>query len=230
MYRWKQDEDGRVLVADLPDGPWHAPVLAPADAKVLEAIEGKWGAICRAAAAKHGLPDGWLQAHIYRESGGNARAFRQERDQNGVAIMRQGRPLTGIGLLQITSPELKSHWRDEQLYDPATNLDIGAAYMATLAKRYDFDFPKVAAAYNAGSVRVSSANPWGMVQTTGHVSSEVAALNTWLGMATLKTMPLSEQDKAQVLASVWATSDQATDSFAFGSPLPSEEPTEPSEA
>jgi soluble lytic murein transglycosylase-like protein len=225
MYRWKMEEDGRVLVSDLPDGPWHAPLLAPADAKVLDAVEARWGDICRAAAARHGLPDGWLQAHIYRESGGNDRAFRQERNPDGTAIVRKGRPLTGIGLLQVTDPGLKGIHTDEQLYDPQLNLEIGAAHMAYLARRYDFDFPKVAAAYNAGAVYDTAMNRWGMKQTTGHVSAEVAALNTWLSRG------LSAQDKTQVLASVWATSDQATDDFAFGSPLPSDdEPSGPGEA
>lgn len=207
MYGWRTTEDGMVLVWDLPNGPERAPMLAPAQAAQLESVEARWGDICRAASARHGLPDGWLQAMIWRESNGNPRAYN---------------PDGGRGLLQITAPALKAGKSDEQLYDPVTNIEIGAHYLAYLARRYAdpdgrFNFPKASAAFNAGSVRESSQNPWGMVQTTGHVSSEVAALNTWLSRS------LSAEQKAQVLASVWLTSDAATDDFAAGSPLPDDD-------
>lgn len=139
----------------------------------MDKVERDWGDICRTIGARQGIPDGWLQAHIWRESGGNPRA----RNIEGTP----GYPADdGIGLMQITSPALKGHLTDEELFQPITNITIGARYIADLGRRYGWDFPRVSAAYNAGSVRPSRANPWGMVMTAGHVQSEVAAYNYWL--------------------------------------------------
>jgi len=79
-----------------------------------------------------------------------------------------------------------------------------AKYMAELVKRYGADFPKISAAYNAGSVRAplrGFENPWGMMSTAGHVTAEVSALNYFL------LRPLSAEDRANVLAIVFTTLD-----------------------
>lgn len=160
-----------------------APVLDAERAKLVAEIETRWGAICQEKAKTFNIPDGWLQAMIYRESGGNP-----------LAINREPNGWTGIGLLQITHPSLKGAQRvtidgkvkwvnprpDSEFYYPPTNLHVGAKYVKELISRYGRDFPKVAAAFNAGSVMESQQNPWGMVSSGNHISEEVAALNTWL--------------------------------------------------
>lgn len=172
-----------VVIRTTPDAAEHAPSLTGPQAVILDQVEAKWGGMCRVYSEAYGLPDGWIQAMIYRESGGNEGAFRRE--PNGW---------TGIGLLQITYPALKGHRKvtengvsrwvggksDEEVFRPSTNLDIGAKYIASLMKTYGNDFPKVAAAFNAGSVRPSNENPWGMHSTGNHISAEVAALNYWI--------------------------------------------------
>lgn len=160
-----------VWIAEPPDYAEYAPTLLEPERKRMADIERDWGSLCREKGQPLGIPDGWLQAMIYRESGGNKKAFRRE--PNGW---------TGIGLLQITSPALKKGKSDDQVFIPAVNIELGAAYVAYQISRYGKDFPKVAAAFNAGSVRETNANPWGMVHTTGHVMAEVRALNSWTAM------------------------------------------------
>lgn len=164
-YRWRMAESGLVMVQMTPDAAEVAPSLGPVLAPSMERVIARWEMLCNDTGDRFGVSRGWLLAMVWRESGGNPRAFN---------------PDGGRGLLQITSAALKAGRTDEQLFDPGTNVGIGARYVADLMRRYGRDFPRVAAAFNAGSVRESERNPWGMVQTTGHVSAEVAALNYYL--------------------------------------------------
>lgn len=176
----KRDEDGMIVTWDLPNGAEVAHALSPELASGMDAVELRWGELCAELADEFGVPNGWPQAHVWRESNGNPFAFRQERHKDGTPIVTHGRPLTGVGLMQITDPGLKGSHTDKDLFDPRLNLTIGVKYLAFLRGKYGDDFPRVSAAYNAGSVQSSTANPWGMVMTTGHVSAEVAAYNHWL--------------------------------------------------
>lgn len=152
-----------------------APMLAPELVAGTDKIPGfagvisRWEPLCNKVEVRFGLPHGYLLATVWRESGGDEKAFRRE--PNGW---------TGIGLTQPTSPGVKEGYSDHDLWDPEKNLSCGARYLAKQIARYGKDAPKVFAAYNAGSVVPTEANPWGMVQTAGHVSAEVAALNYYL--------------------------------------------------
>jgi hypothetical protein len=185
----KRDEDGMIVVWDLgpPRGEEVAPMLDATQWTGVRAVEERWGELCREIGSRHQLPDGWLQAMIWRESGGNPRAYRVERDKNGQAIMVNGRALTGVGLLQITSPALKRNRTDTELFDPGINIELGARYISELASRLDCkgadgrpDFARIAASFNAGSVRPSTANRFGMHSTGSHIDQEVRALNVWI--------------------------------------------------
>src|ERR1043166_5091458 len=177
-YKWRTREDGVVMV-QAGDAAEVAPSLAPELVAGTDKIPGfagvidRWEALCNKVELRFNLPHGWLLATVWRESGGRVRAFRVEK--NGW---------TGIGLPQPTSPAVKRGYTDEELWDPEKNLSCGARYLAEQIKHYGRDFPKVAAAYNAGSVVPTTGNPWGMVQTDGHVSAEVAALNYYLMLDT----------------------------------------------
>lgn len=186
----RRDEDSLIVTWDLgpPQGAEVVPMPAENLRSGIDAVEQKWGDLCRESGARHQLPDGWLQAMIWRESAGNQRAFRQEKNKDGSPRRdASGRLVTGVGLMQITSPALKKNRTDTELFDPGLNVELGAGYVAYLASRPDTrgpdgkpDFARIAAAFNAGSVRDSGRNRWGMVQTTGHVDAEVAAYNYWL--------------------------------------------------
>lgn len=164
---------------------------------MMDRVEAQWGDLCREVGAKYTLPDGWLQAHIGRESGGDQHAFRREPTPKHDLT-----PLTGVGLGQITAHELKGRARvpagkkdengedlyvwvgghsDAEVFDPTLNLTIAAKYLARLASlpATKGDFARVAAAYNHGHVEASTRNRWGMVMTDGHVDAEVRFLNYW---------------------------------------------------
>jgi hypothetical protein len=166
MYRWRTDECGLIWVSK--DGaPEFVPTLRGANALGMESVIARWSDMARVVAERWGLPVEWILSMVWRESAGNPRAFRRE--PNGW---------TGIGLLQITHPSLKGGLIDEQVFDPQTNLEIGARYIArSIVAKYGRDFPKISAAFNAGSVRHSDANEWQMVCTGNHVDAEVGALN-----------------------------------------------------
>jgi hypothetical protein len=74
------------------------------------------------------------------------------------------------------------------------SFEIGAKYMGSAyqVKQHDHDPPKIGAAYNAGSVRQSSANRWHMVVTGNHIERFVAAYNAYRDWeATTSTMKAS---------------------------------------
>lgn len=183
----KREEDQLIVTWDLPNGAEEVPMLPAEEWKSITALDERWGELCREIGGKHQLPDGWCQAMIKRESNGNPRAYRIERNPDKSPRYVRGRMLTGVGLLQITDPGLKGKYTDEQLFDPRINLDVGCGYISYLASRPDTrhptdhkpDFARIAAAFNAGGVRDSSSNRWGMVSTGNHVDYEVRVLNTW---------------------------------------------------
>jgi hypothetical protein len=188
-YRgWRMDANGMVIVTKA-DGTEFAPMLAAAQKPVMASVIERWGPTIKPIAERFDLPWLWLAAFVYQESAGNPRALRHE--SNGW---------TGVGLTQITHPSLKAGHTDEELFDPVLNLTIGARYLSNLQKAHGPDFPRLSAAFNAGSIRPSNDNPWGMVMTGAHVSCEVAALN-W---AVLEQQPkdLDAGERASVLATV----------------------------
>lgn len=195
-YTWRTREDGVVVVRD-GDGPEQVLTLSGPNAEGLERVESHWGDLCRRIGEKYGLPDGWLQAMIWRESGGNPKARNPETSAS--------REDDGVGLMQITDTSIKAGHSDVELEDPEVNVELGAAFIASLIRRYGRDFPRVSAAYNAGSVHPpyrGFENPWNMHCSAGHITAEVSALNYHIlrGVVT-------EPERAQLLALVFATSD-----------------------
>lgn len=225
---WRKNEYGMIVVWDLPNGAETAPMLDASAWSGVKAVEEKWGELCREIGGRHQLPDGWLQAMIWRESAGNARAFRVERDKAGNAVMVNGRALTGVGLMQITSPALKKNRTDTELFDPALNIELGARYISELASRPECkgsdgaaDFARVTASFNAGSVRGTNLNRWGMVSTGNHIDQEVRALNTW----TYLKLEGANFYASQALAKQFSAAELLGDSFDQPAGLDDDPPT-----
>jgi hypothetical protein len=82
---------------------------------------------------------------------------------------------TCAALMGISSSTCKTRMHSS----PDFSFQVGAKYMATSGQRaqHHGDPPKIAAAYNAGSVRRSSANRWHMVTTGNHIDRFVTAYN-----------------------------------------------------
>ncbi len=126
----KRDEDGMFVVWDLPNGQEAVPLLDASQWNQIKMVEYKWGDLCREIGAKHQLPDGWLQAMIWRESGGDEHA----RNREGTPEDPKD---DGIGLMQITNRALKGTRTDVELFVPRTNIEIGAGFISWLASRPD---------------------------------------------------------------------------------------------
>jgi hypothetical protein len=192
-YTWRKRDDGVIVVRE-GTGPEQILTLSGPAADLMDRVEAQWGDLCRKVAPRYGIRDGVCQSMIRQESRGNAKARNPEKkptiDDDGV------------GLMQITNAALKSGHTDAQLEDPEVNITIGCSYLAELYRRYGDDFPKIAAAYNAGGIyrpRPGFENPWGMHSSPGHITSEVSALNYYL------LRPLPEADRASILALVFQT-------------------------
>lgn len=73
-------------------------------------------------------------------------------------------PAGAVGLAQIrpsTARGLRSGLDRWQLFDPATNLDVGAEYLGRLLARYGGDRGRALAAYNVGPTRLARAERTG---------------------------------------------------------------------
>lgn len=166
MYKWRTELSG-IVVVTRGDGTDFIPTLTGAQAQSMDDVWQEWGPLVTDVGTSFLVQPEWVAAMVWQESKGNRRALRQE--PNGW---------TGVGLLQITHPALKGKLLDVELMEPRVNLCVGVAYMRRLMMLIpECDFPMLAAAFNAGSVRKTDANEWGMVCTRGHIDGEVAALN-----------------------------------------------------
>ena len=186
QYTWRIDPATRLIVVRTDGGPeWTPKTTQYAD--VVAAVDRTWRDLATPIAERHGLDVEGILAMVVQESRGNARAFRRE--PNGW---------TGVGLLQITHPGLKAGHSDEQLFDPALNLETGVRYTAQLAHRYQTDdglpdWPRVFAAFNAGSARPNPKSPWNLYCYGNHVDAEVAFLNTIILSRIAETQELTQQ-------------------------------------
>ena len=91
----------------------------------------------------------WIWAFIRKESAFDARAVSRA---HAVGLM-QLLPRTAAALVDLPGFDA-AHVRQADgapdLFDPATNIELGAAYLAALSARFGGQLPLVAAAYNAG--------------------------------------------------------------------------------
>lgn len=147
-----------------------------------------------AASQKHNVPVPAIIATISTESSGKPKAYRYEPGFYNRYI-KEKKPWTenpyydepkrisaSYGLMQImytTAYNVGFRGKPEDLYDPATNIDICAAYIASpfQKKQHQWDPPKIACAYNAGSVRPTKKNEWGMFYHAGHLDRWIPSYN-----------------------------------------------------
>ena len=159
-----------------------------------------------AASQKHGVPVPIIIATISTESSGNPKNdYRYEPGFYDRYIKNNDRwkdhPFykfperisASYGLMQIMYPtayDLGFRGNPEDLKDPATNLDFGVAYIASPSqvKEHGWDPPKIACAYNAGSVQSTDQNAWGMKCYGDHLDRWVPAYNGAIEVTGIKTI------------------------------------------
>jgi hypothetical protein len=154
------------------------PQSTPGEPATCRAVWKRYGDLFSAAARQYGVPVELLIATALTESRGDPNARRAEPKINdastGLMQTLRATARQALGRRDIT---------DDDLLDPATSINAGAAYIAQQRASTHFDPPLVAAAYNAGSIRrdSGSANRWKiLVYPTGtgrHLDSYIA----WFG-------------------------------------------------
>jgi len=134
-----------------------------------------WRSLIYESAARHGVAPVWVAAVMAAESRGITKAG----SGAGARGLMQLMPVTfnwGMGR-EGNTPVL-----DEEIYDPATNIDIGTKLLAYLDHRYDGNIPQIIASYNAGSARCADASRcpndrWRMVVDCGYVDKVLGWYN-----------------------------------------------------
>lgn len=117
-------------------------------------------------ATRYNVPFAWLKAIAITESSLNPNAMRPE-PQIGDA---------SYGLMQIlmrTAKGLGFQGSEMDLYNPSTNIDLGAKLIAENIHRFGMDFQAVYSAYNSGSSVSYKTNP----QVKANVARAVSNLN-----------------------------------------------------
>ncbi|WP_189388923.1 lytic transglycosylase domain-containing protein [Buttiauxella sp. B2] len=168
---WSLQKEGISIDGTLPTGTQGKPTT-------VEKIWDLYGQHCLQASKMYGVPVELIIATIATESGGDKNARRPEPQINDESVgLMQTLVKTARGALG--RPSLSG----DDLLDPATSIEAGTAYIAHQRFVTHFDPPKVAAAYNAGSLRVDNAdaNRWKMhcfPKGTGrHIDNYVAWFN-----------------------------------------------------
>lgn len=91
--------------------------------------------------------------------------------------------VTGSTCAATVSGYTSAQCKSKMYTDPDFSFLVGAKYIASAyqRKQHGQDPPKIAAAYNAGSIRQSSANRWHMIVTGNHIDRFVGAYNAYRG-------------------------------------------------
>jgi hypothetical protein len=143
---------------------------------------------------KYGVPAELVIATICTESGGNPIAKLKE---PGYVSDRQTPHKISVGLMQTLIATARDTLRDDQidqawLLEPGNAIQAGSAFIAQQFKSTHFDPPKVACAYNAGSLRRPGKTPnrWNMHQTPGHADRFVTFFNDCFALFAAGTEPM----------------------------------------
>lgn len=115
------------------EGAKGSPQLAQSAVKATE----RWLPLIKASCERNGIPQyvNLVRAFMFRESGGNPNAV--GRNSNGTFDQ---------GLMQLNS----NYFKDPNVMDPATNIELAVRAIARLLKRYGGNIENVIMAYNCG--------------------------------------------------------------------------------
>jgi soluble lytic murein transglycosylase-like protein len=134
------------ILDEILDDPYDVEAKAPdvpaEYVEIPESVAGRlamWEPDLQELSEKYGVDPNLARAVMRLESGGNPNA-----------VSSAG----AIGLMQLMPGTARSLGVDPK--DPKRNLEGGIKYLAFLADKYDGDYEKTLAAYNAGSGRVDS--------------------------------------------------------------------------
>ena len=105
-------------------------------------IDQNFSGFAESAASSYGVPIVRIKAMIYQESGGDETAI----GCFGERGLMQIEP----GALSDFNAHFGGSYTFDQLFDPEININVGAGYLAILARSLNGDIDKATQAYNAG--------------------------------------------------------------------------------
>lgn len=147
-------ESGYQVLADgtvqIPDGAggWTTPWPTPAEQALFDTQVARWAPLAIENEIRTGVPAPWTLAIIYGESAGLPDAHGPPSD-------------FGIGLMMITSVNLRQGHSVDEVFDPAINVQLGTDFLRTLMTQYGAtDIAKAASEFNCGpGARGPKSNP-----------------------------------------------------------------------
>lgn len=132
-----------------------------------------WDQEIAEASQRYQVPESWIRAVIETESSWNPNAYRYEekiKDASYGLMQILGKTAIGLGFDGDVYHDL---------YDPATNIDLGTRDLAQLIRSYGTDFRQVYSAYNSGNP-----NLWQTSQeVAAHVANAIENLQKWTAPA-----------------------------------------------
>lgn len=129
------------------------------------------------AAVRYGLDPNIFLAQVQQESGFNPNAISGVGAQGLTQIMPDTAAQPGFGVTPFQG----------DVFDPAANLDFGARYMKAMVDRYDGDYERGLAAYNAGAGTVDKAGGIPNIEETQNYVRTI--MNNSSGGATATSVP-----------------------------------------
>jgi len=115
----------------------------------------QWRELIDSMAEEYDVPPSFVAGVMAGESGGNPNALS---------------PAGACGLMQLM-PQYFGGNKDGRLFDPKLNTRLGTKNLRRLLDKYEGNFIRALAGYNAGSARCSTKDKdWGLVQDTGYVN------------------------------------------------------------
>lgn len=129
------------------------------------------------AANKYGLDPNIFLAQVEQESGFNPNAVSHVGAQGLTQIMPATAAQPGFGVAPF----------EGDVFDPAANLDFGARYMKAMVDRYDGDYERGLAAYNAGAGTVDKAGGIPNIEETQNYVRTI--MNNSSGGSTATSVP-----------------------------------------
>lgn len=161
---WRTTKDGVLVEGEAePVGTVGAP-------NTVRRIWRDFGPLILKTSAEIGVPAELIVATIATETRGNPDAERTEPDgRKSVGLMQT--------LLGTAEEAMGRPVSEAELRDPAISIEAGARYIRRQRPQTEYEPPLVAAAYNAGSLRESSANRWRLASTAEHLDRFVRFYN-----------------------------------------------------
>lgn len=170
---WVTLPDDRTLVV-CPKGRRYVPGLTrELAAQMRRRVLDRWGEMLEHNARSSGVPASWLAGVVWVESRGEPGATS---------------PVGAVGLMQLYDPGLRAQAGPDP-YDPASNVRVGAQFVARLRKRLG-DLPRIASVYNCGGeadgtphkggtwVGAQGPGIWGYCNQGDYITEVVSAANT----------------------------------------------------